>query len=349
MSIERVFWSGAGRLRLGWRLLAFLAVAVAIGGVLGPLGPGGMVWGATVLLVSTTCSGWILLALDGRRPAALGFHFSPEALREAGKGLALGVALGLAVVLVMVGAGGLRWTPEAGRPLTWLTGALAALALLAVPAAAEEALLRGYPLQAMGEVWGAGLAIVVTGVLFGLLHLTNPGVGVVSTFNVAAAGVLLGVVYVRTLSLWWATGVHVGWNWAHGYLADVPVSGLDLMDAPFYDGVPQGPEWLGGGPFGPEGSFAATLVLIAAASALWWGPWLRPGRAAADAGGLLGNAGPPSGVHRTAAADGPSGGAADGPSEGAVDGTGGGPIERTRAVGGASRPKRNADEGRTNE
>jgi hypothetical protein len=98
--------------------------------------------------------------------------------------------------------------------------------------------------------------------------------------NIAAAGLLLGAVYLRTGSLWWTTGVHLGWNWGHGYLADVPVSGLELMDAPFYDGVVQGPNWLGGGGFGPEGSVLATVVVLAAASACWWGPWLRPGEVA---------------------------------------------------------------------
>ena len=77
--------------------------------------------------------------------------------------------------------------------------------------------------------------------------------------------------------LWWATGVHLGWNWALGYLTDLPVSGLELLDAPFYDGVPQGAAWVGGGAFGPEGSAVATVGLAAAAWVCWKTPWLRPG------------------------------------------------------------------------
>jgi len=263
VSIVRIFRSEAGRLRLPWRLTAFLAGTVAMGSVIGPLGPDGLVWGSTVLLVSATCSGWILLALDGRRSAALGFHASSEALAETGKGLALGMTLGLTAVVLMAAAGGLRWAPEAGRPLSWLSGGAAALALRAVPAAAEEALLRGYPLQALGEVCGGGLAIVVTGLLFGLLHLTNPGAGILSTFNVGAAGILLGVIYVRTLSLWWATGAHLGWNWAHGGLLDLPVSGIDLIDVPGVTATIAGePGWWTGGSFGPEGSVLGTVVLL---------------------------------------------------------------------------------------
>jgi hypothetical protein len=54
------------------------------------------------------------------------------------------------------------------------------------------------------------------------------------------------------------------------------VSGLELLDAPLYDGLVRGPDWLGGGAFGPEGSLVATFVVTAAAIVCWRAPWLRP-------------------------------------------------------------------------
>lgn len=276
-----------GRIRLGWRLLAFLLLTAALGILFAVFLPTGLVAGAVALLAGSTAAGWCLLALDGRGPAALGFHPSLSAPGELAKGTALGVAIGLAVVAVMALLGGVRWTGQEGSVLAWVSGAAGALAFLLIPAAAEEALLRGYPLQALGEKWGAWVAVVVTSVVFGLLHLANPGIGVLSTANIAVAGLLLGVVYVRTLSLWWATGVHLGWNWSHGFLVDVPVSGLEILDAPFYEGVSAGPWWLGGGAFGPEGSVVSTVVLLAATAALWVGPWLRPEKAALKAEPLM--------------------------------------------------------------
>lgn len=279
-----------GRVRLGWRLLAFVALTIVLAFPVLAFVPGGLVTSSFALLLGSMAAGWCMLALDGRGPAALGFHPSREAPVELLKGLALGTAVGLLVVALMGVLGGVRWASEGGSPGAWLSGALGALAFLAVPAAAEEALLRGYPLQALGEAWGAGVAVGVTAVVFGLLHLANPGVGPLSTANIAAAGLLLGVVYVRTLSLWWATGAHLGWNWAHGYVADVPVSGLelDVLDAPLYEGVSSGPEWLGGGAFGPEGSVVTTVVVLAVTAALWWGPWLEPGAAMKRAEALMG-------------------------------------------------------------
>lgn len=274
-------------MRLGWRLLAFILIMVAFGVVMAAFVPTGLVGGALALLVGSTAAGWCVLAFDGRQPAALGFHPSLSAVGELTKGTALGVAIGLAVVAVMAVLGAVSWTGQEGSAVGWVRGAAGALGFLLIPAAAEEALLRGYPLQALGEAWGPLVAVVLTSVIFGLLHLANPGVGALSITNIAVAGLLLGVIYVRTLSLWWATGAHLGWNWAHGYLVDVPVSGLEVIDAPLYEGVMSGPAWLGGGGFGPEGSVVSTVVVLAATAALWWGPWLRPGDAALKAEPLM--------------------------------------------------------------
>ncbi len=169
----------------------------------------------------------------------------------------------------------------------WVEGAGGALLVLAVPAAAEEALLRGYPLQALAEAWGPWWGLGLTAGIFGALHLGNPAVTAVGMVNVAVAGLFLGVIYLRTGSLWWASGAHLGWNWTHGYLADVPVSGLEILNAPLYQGVLRGPRWLSGGAFGPEGSLVATVVVGAAAVLCWRGSRLRPGTSALSAEPLL--------------------------------------------------------------
>jgi hypothetical protein len=268
-----------GRVRLGWRLLFFSLLTFTVGAAATLVLPLGQLAGSTALLVGALTAGVLMLAVDGRPATALGFPLGGRALGEGARGLALGLAVGLGVVALLAAGGGLAWERESGDLAGWLTGALGALAFLAVPAAAEEALLRGYPLQAMTEAWGPGPALGLTAVAFGALHLGNPNVTVFGTLNVAGAGIFLGIVYLKTLSLWWATGAHLGWNWAHGYLADVPVSGLELIDAPLYEGYARGPDWLGGGSYGPEGSVVATAVVIAAAVWCWKTARLRPGEA----------------------------------------------------------------------
>lgn len=280
MSLAR---DGEGRIRLVWRILLFLGLALAVMTVAGAVLPlEGITGASAATLVGALVAGWALLRLEGRGPGALGFHLAPSVPREVVLGLGLGVALAVAVVAVLAATGGARWGSEPGSWAGWLRGGAGAAAFLALPAAAEEALLRGYPLQALSRRWGAGTGLVVTSVLFGAMHAANPGASALGVANTGAAGLFLGAVYLRTGSLWWATGAHLGWNWGLGYLADLPVSGLEVADAPWVAGRVAGPAWLGGGDFGPEGSVVALVGFAAAAALCWWGPWLKVEKAAAE-------------------------------------------------------------------
>ena len=280
-----------GRLRLGWRLILFLtltlSIAVPVIFLDGYLSGTPTEIGASVgFLLGSILAGWWLLTRDKRGFSALGFYFSSDATKESIRGLALGIGIGVVVITAIFLLGGVRWTPESGTISGWLLGAFSALAFFTIPAAMEEAVVRGYAFQAVVESWGVGAALTITAIIFGALHYGNPDFGWVPLVNITLAGVLLGVVYLKTLSLWWATGVHLGWNWTLGYLADVPVSGLELMDAPYYEGHPVGPEWLSGGGFGPEASLIAAVVLLLASILLWWGPWRCPGPSAASSNAL---------------------------------------------------------------
>jgi membrane protease YdiL (CAAX protease family) len=270
----------AGRIRLGWRILLFLVITMVATGVLLVTLPAGIVWESLSALLGAVIAGWAVLRLDGRGGGALGFHLARSVPRESLAGLGLGVGLAVAVIAVMVAGGAIRWSGEEGTIWGWIGTAAFAGGLLALPAAAEEALFRGYPFQAIAQAWGPVWALVVTSAFFGWAHWANPGATLLGAANTAAAGVFLGVVYLKTGSLWWASGVHLGWNWGLGFLADLPVSGLELIDAPLIQATVRGPDWLAGGAFGPEGSLIATLGFLGASAACWWGGWLRPEEAA---------------------------------------------------------------------
>lgn len=269
-----MLWETIGRLAAYGTASLFVAIGVGL------LLPGGPVWGGVAILIGSMSVGALILATEGRGAGRLGFYLASDAVHESVYGLGLGVLVGLMVVGLLAATGGLAWVPQEGSGATWVGGAVFALLFFTIPAAAEEALVRGYPLLVLREAGGAGVAVGVTSTVFGLLHLGNPGASVLSTANVILAGVWLGVVTVRTRSLWWATGAHIGWNWAHGFIADVPVSGLRVVDAPGYDGVSRGVWWWGGEGFGPEGSLASTAVLLLATVVCARSGWMTPGEAA---------------------------------------------------------------------
>ncbi|HEX6560006.1 MAG TPA: CPBP family intramembrane glutamic endopeptidase [Longimicrobiales bacterium] len=213
--------------------------------------------GAAVL-----AGGLLLRALDDQPVSALGFGLHRGALRQLAVALALGVAgLGVAGVLLLL-LGRLRYLPQAGTAGGWLGGSVNMLLALLIPAAAEEALFRGYPFQKLVQALGPVLATVAASAAFAIAHRHNPAVNGLALVNIFAAGVMLSVAFLRTRSLWVATGVHLGWNWSMAALLDLPVSGLELYDAPLYQPVDRGPGWLTGGAFGPEAGLAGLLGLL---------------------------------------------------------------------------------------
>lgn len=245
-----------------------------------PVPAGSLVVQGALTLVAALIPAWILLSLaHGRAPGALGFYLHPSAAGETVRGLGLGVAITLAAVALMAAAGVVAWVDDGGTLAGLLAEGVVALGILVLPAAAEEALLRGYPLQLLSRAWGPGWALAATSVAFGLLHFANPGLTPIAMANLVVAGVFLGVVFLKTGSLWWATGAHLGWNWSLGFLTDLPVSGLELVDTPVWTGVASGPAWLGGGSFGPEGSLVTTMVVLVATVLLWRAWWPSPGPA----------------------------------------------------------------------
>ena len=260
--------------RLGgavWRLAAYAVLFMALSGVLlrvaGRLGLEGddaLSFGPTAAsLLASLVAGWVMMRGVERRPfGAMGFAPGRAAAGESGTGMVVGAALLGAAVLLVAATGGARWIPDAGTLPGYLGFALRTLAFFAVAAALEEVLFRGYPFQVLERGIGAWPAAVLLSLLFAAAHAGNPNVRALGLANIFLAGLMLSAAYLRTRSLWFATAVHLGWNWTMATLLDLPVSGLEI-DTPLYTGTETGPDWWTGGAFGPEAGLAATLVLAA--------------------------------------------------------------------------------------
>ena len=179
--------------------------------------------------------------------------------------IAVGIALGaLAIALpsaVLLGIGWLRLLPAA--PGNSLGAAAQALLLLTPAALWEELLLRGYCFALLRERWGAWTAILVTSVVFGLMHLANAGADAQSVILVTLAGVFLGSVLVATRSLYAAWAAHLSWNFVMAAVLHSAVSGVGLA-TPDYRVVDAGSDWATGGGWGPEGGLFAAIGMTAA-------------------------------------------------------------------------------------
>lgn len=265
--LEAVFLGPYG-LRAGWRILLWLTGATALtitGASAVRLATGalpGFQASFAISLAAAVLAGWFMLAVVDRRPlGALGFAADPAAARELGVGFAFGAGMILLAAALLAVAGSARWVADGGTVPEYVAALAGGLLLFAVAAAAEEAMFRGYAFQALVQGVGAWPAVLLTSALFALGHARNPNVDAMALANIFLAGVMLGWAYLRTRSLWFATAVHVGWNWAMSALLDFPVSGL-VRDTPLYSAVETGADWWTGGEFGPEAGLAATVSVL---------------------------------------------------------------------------------------
>ena len=204
---------------------------------------------------------WVVRRTEHRPPADLP---RSAALRTLARGTAGGVLWFAAVIGVVAALG-------AYRVEGWgsVTSAFALLAAAAAASATEEVVFRGVLLRHLEARAGTWVALVVTAVLFGAMHLVNPAATTWGAIAIAIeAGLALGAAYVATRSLWLPVGLHLGWNFAAGGVFGTEVSGNDTATG-LLDGATSGPVLLSGGAFGPEASLVAvatgvvlTVVLV---------------------------------------------------------------------------------------
>jgi membrane protease YdiL (CAAX protease family) len=176
-------------------------------------------------------------------------------------GAAIGLACGALIAL-----GWLRIVP--GPPGSSLESGASLTLLLLVAALAEEVISRGYLLTTLRDGLGDWGAIAATSLLFGAAHLFNAGVTAQSFLIVTLAGVFLAAIRIVFRSIYASWAAHMAWNWVLAVGFHASVSGIEF-DAPDYRTVSNGPAWITGGVWGPEGGIAAAVGMLVALAYLY--------------------------------------------------------------------------------
>lgn len=173
-------------------------------------------------------------------------------------GLGLGIGLGyFCVVTGVMALLGVYTVTGFGAPALDLLCSFCYFALVAV---GEEIMFRGVIFRWIDEKWGFTAALLVSSLLFGLLHITNPNATLWSSFAIAIeAGLLLGAAYKWSGTLWLPIGIHWAWNFAQGNLFGFAVSGQEAGESLLKAQV-GGADWLSGGAFGAEASVVAVAA-----------------------------------------------------------------------------------------
>ena len=142
--------------------------------------------------------------------------------------------------------------------------------LFLIVAIGEEILFRGVLYRWIREKTGYVTALVVSSLIFGFVHITNPNGTLWSSVAIAIeAGLLLGAAYEWSGTLWLPIGIHWAWNFSQGNVFGFAVSGQEAGASLLLSQV-EGPAWITGGDFGAEASVVATLAGAALSAWFIW-------------------------------------------------------------------------------
>jgi len=217
------------------------------------VGPLGML--PVMALVYALCVRWF----ERRRPSELALRPLPLLSGAAAGAALIGLTIG---VLFLTGF----YLAESHRPFGQ---AVPVLCTILAAACLEEFIFRGLLFQALEKLLGTGAAVLSVALLFGALHLSNPGTTPLTMVSVSLLGAFWCAVFIATRNLWVAGLNHACWNMAI-FLSGVPLSGQESWRAaaPLVSEV-RGPFWLTGGDFGPEDSVVNLFFLGLALWLLW--------------------------------------------------------------------------------
>lgn len=260
---------GPEGLRLGWRFVLYLAMAIGIAFLLGALLhflhlTMSRLWmslvSETQLLMAAVIPAWIMARIE-RRP--FGAYGLPPQLAF-GKLFWLGMAWGLValtvLMLVLRGVGVFYFGGLALHGVRVLKFAAFWGLFFLLVGLFEEFLMRGYSLFTLTKAFGFWPAAAMLSILFGAIHLANQGEAWIGALAAGLIGFFFCLTLRRTGNLWFAVGFHASWDWGETYLYSVPNSGTaapgHLLSSSFH-----GSPWLSGGSVGPEGSVFVFVII----------------------------------------------------------------------------------------
>jgi uncharacterized protein len=128
----------------------------------------------------------------------------------------------------------------------------------------EEILIRGIIFRIIEEKLGSYIALIISAIIFGGLHLLNPNSSLISAICVAIeGGFLLGAAYIYSRSLWFPIAIHFAWNFMQSGIFGAITSGNEKTNSLLTTQI-TGTKIITGGEFGPEGTIQAIIFCLIA-------------------------------------------------------------------------------------
>ena len=140
-----------------------------------------------------------------------------------------------------------------------LTKIILSVLLFLLVALTEEILFRGYILRNLMYSYNKYLALLISSVIFSLVHGFNPNIDIIGFTNIFLSGILLGITYIHTKNLWFPIALHFSWNFFQTALG-FNVSGQNTFSVVQISREEN--TVLNGGSFGFEGSILSLIAIV---------------------------------------------------------------------------------------
>ena len=274
-------------IRAGWRIGIFLILFLALNltltftvrTLLGSLRGGGTLW-FVLLGVSATLAAYISRKyIDKESLTTLGLKFNKLALFDILMGTGIGALImaamyGTLLITGLIQFDGWSWWSDStanspGYNAAGLWIMLGVVLQFAVVAWWEEIAFRGIILQNISKGLGLNWGIIISSILFGLIHYGNPDATIFSTLLIIIITFQLVYAYLKTGQLWLPIGIHFGWNFFQASVFGFSSSGH--ASPSLISQSPVGADWLSGGAFGAENSILIIPFTLASLLIInWW-------------------------------------------------------------------------------
>jgi len=187
--------------------------------------------------------------------------------KKRGKDIIYGITLGLVTIglgfLILLSLDEIRIVEIKFKSIDMLFSFLLFISV----AFNEEILMRGFVLNNLMKSFNKYLALIISSIIFSLLHLANPSFSWIGFFGITLAGLLLGLSYIYTKNIWFPIALHFSWNFFQGAIFGFNVSGV--MTYSFIQQNRLSDTILNGGKFGFEGSILSIVFLIICLFVVW--------------------------------------------------------------------------------
>lgn len=203
---------------------------------------------------------------DKRKIREIGFINIKKGYRDLIIGLIFGAVSLIIVFIVLLATKNILLLNSLTKPkidFSLITG----LILFIFVGINEEMFSRGYCMTVLKQTNNKYVVVIVSAIIFSLMHSLNPGMNSFCYLNLFLFGLLTAYMAIKSGNLWLSIGYHITWNYFEGNVCGFLVSGQGTSG--MYNLKIPANNFINGGEFVTEGGIVVTIIILLGFIYLW--------------------------------------------------------------------------------